>query len=280
MRNLIRFGAACAAAALAVTAPPTAFAQESSPQNAQHKPGWQQFKSESFRDTDGQYIVDGDIPIPNTGSLFSFYDSLPTAPTAPAETAPGGTGDLIANTDIYGNATLWPGAQAEDLTYCVSNAFGSRKASVVSAMQGGAAMWENSSSGIDFRYVPAQDGNCTTRNNNVVFSVEPTSSTGYIARAFFPNTPKSSRNVLVANQFYSSGWQQEAIMAHELGHTLGFRHEHTRPEAGTCFEDNNWTPLTPYDSVSIMHYPQCNGGSASLSFSPYDRSGVQRAYGS
>jgi hypothetical protein len=26
-----------------------------------------------------------------------------------------------------------------------------------------------------------------------------------------------------------------------------------RPESGTCFEDNNWRPLTPYDSASIMH---------------------------
>ena len=49
------------------------------------------------------------------------------------------------------------------------------------------------------------------------------------------------------------------ILRHELGHVLGFRHEHTRPEAGTCFEDNSWRPLTPYDSSSVMHYPQCNG---------------------
>ncbi|NKE08973.1 MULTISPECIES: M57 family metalloprotease [Kocuria] len=277
MKTLMRIGAAVAATALAMSTAPAVSAHETWADHSHQKPSWQQFESETFRDTDGQYIVDGDIPVPNTGSLFKFYDSLPSGPVAPES---GGTGDLIANTDVYGNATLWPASQAKNLTYCVSNNFGSRKATVVNAMQRGAAMWENSSSGIDFRYVSSQDGNCNTRNNYVVFSVEPTSSTGYIARAFFPNSPKSSRNVLVADQFYSSGWQQEAIMAHELGHTLGFRHEHTRPEAGTCFEDNNWTPLTPYDSVSIMHYPQCNGGSANLSFSPYDRSGVQRAYGS
>ena len=64
-------------------------------------------------------------------------------------------------------------------------------------------------------------------------------------------------------------------MAHELGHTLGFRHEHTRPEAGTCFEDNNWRPLTPYDSASIMHYPQCNGGSSDRSSAPTTADGVR-----
>ena len=49
------------------------------------------------------------------------------------------------------------------------------------------------------------------------------------------------------------------MLRHELGHTLGFRHEHTRPEAGTCFEDTSWRALTAYDSASVMHYPQCNG---------------------
>ena len=66
----------------------------------------------------------------------------------------------------------------------------------------------------------------------------------------------------------------------ELGHTLGFRHEHTRPEAGTCFEDNNWRPLTPYDSASIMHYPQCNGSSSDLEFQASDAAGLRALYGS
>ena len=68
-------------------------------------------------------------------------------------------------------------------------------------------------------------------------------------------------------------------MAHELGHVLGLRHEHTRPEAGTCFEDNNWRPLTPYDSASIMHYPQCNGTSGNLSMTSQDRAGIRALYG-
>ena len=112
----------------------------------------------------------------------------------------------------------------------------------------------------------------------MLFSVEPTNTTQYIARAFFPSSPKSSRNVLVnAASLVSSGnWEPGDILGHELGHTLGFRHEHTRPEAGTCFEDNNWRALTPYDSVSIMHYPQCNGGSSDLEFSSNDATACAR----
>jgi len=106
-------------------------------------------------------------------------------------------------------------------------------------------------------------------------------STQYIARAFFPSTSKRSRNVLVDDSIWTSGsWTPSNIVAHELGHTLGFRHEHTRPEAGTCFEDNNWRALTPYDSSSIMHYPQCNGSSDDLSMTESDRTGVRALYGS
>jgi hypothetical protein len=81
------------------------------------------------------------------------------------------------------------------------------------------------------------------------------------------------------SSFGNVGWPLENILAHELGHVLGFRHEHTRPEAGACFENNNWRPLTPYDSSSIMHYPQCNGASNNLNWSARDTQGATALYG-
>ena len=69
------------------------------------------------------------------------------------------------------------------------------------------------------------------------------------------------------------------MLRHELGHTIGFRHEHTRPESGTCFEDNNWRPLTGYDSKSVMHYPQCNGTQdGDLSLTATERAGANSVY--
>jgi hypothetical protein len=239
----------------------------------QSVPSFKQFKKSAFRDRDGQWIVNGDEPVGTLKELRAYYRQMVT----PHKHT--GVEPLIVNT-VGGSDDVWDSATLADLTYCVSDDF-SDKATVVDAMADGAALWEGASSGIDFVYDASQDADCNTGNDAVLFSVEPTDATDYIARAFFPSSPKSERNVLVnEDSLVSSGdWTPGNILGHELGHTLGFRHEHTRPEAGTCFEDNNWRPLTDYDSVSIMHYPQCNGGSSTLSFSSLDAEGVASLYG-
>jgi hypothetical protein len=114
---------------------------------------------------------------------------------------------------------------------------------------------------VNFVHVASEDANCNQRNGNVVFDVRQVSTSQYLARSFFPSTSRRSRNVLISYTSFGniSPWTLTGVLRHELGHTLGFRHEHTRPEAGTCFEDNNWRALTTYDSSSVMHYPQCNG---------------------
>jgi hypothetical protein len=240
-------------------------------------PTYQEFAASTYTDPTGVKIVNGDEPIDSAGELRQFYDSLVKTPQAHGKTLEDG---LIVNTISSGD-DKWSASQALNLTYCVSTKFGTRHDDIVNAMSGGTALWEGASSKVNFVYVPAQDGSCNTRNSSILFSVEPVSTSQYIARAFFPSTPKRSRNVLVDDSIWTSGsWTPSNILGHELGHTLGFRHEHTRPESGTCFEDNNWRPLTPYDSVSIMHYPQCNGGSQNLSFSSLDAQGIQALYGS
>ena len=237
-------------------------------------PTWAEFKASTFRDVDGVYIVNGDEPVGNVAKLRAYYEAM-----MDAADQNGGSDQLVVNT-VGGSDDVWSASQVGNLTYCVSDDFGSLKSTIVSAMAGGAALWENSSSAIDFVYDSSQDANCTTSNDAVLFPVEPIETSEYIARAFFPSSPDSEMNVLVDDSVTSSGWSPSNILGHELGHSLGFRHEHTRPEAGTCFEDNNWRPLTPYDSESIMHYPQCNGTSDDLGFSSLDGQGVAALYGS
>lgn len=239
-------------------------------------PTYKEFKADTYVDDDGQYIVNGDEPVSHDGDLKKYYDAMVGNQKTGKKLEDG----LVVNT-VSGRDDKWSASQALNLSYCVSTRFGARHADVVNAMAGGAGLWEGATAKVNFVHVPSQDGSCNTRNSNVLFSVEPVSTTQYIARAFFPSTPKRSRNVLIDDSIWTSGnWEPVDILAHELGHALGFRHEHTRPEAGTCFEDNNWRPLTPYDNKSIMHYPQCNGGSDDLEFQASDAAGVRALYGS
>ncbi len=233
-------------------------------------PSFQEFHASTFKDTDQQYIVNGDEPVAGTSQLREFYDTM----VAPEIMNDG----LIVNT-VGGVDDKWidlagrqPDLLRQHEVRLALRRHGQRDGS-------GAGQWEAAAPRINFVHVPSQDASCTTRNKSVVFSVEPVQTSQYIARAFFPSTAKRSRNVLVDDSIWTSGsWTPSNIVAHELGHTLGFRHEHTRPESGTCFEDNNWRPLTPYDSASIMHYPQCNGSSTNLSMTNTDRQGAALLY--
>ena len=237
-------------------------------------PTFQEFKAATYRDLDGQYIVNGDEPVAGNAALRTYYESMvgPVGKTI--------ANGLIVNT-VAGKDDRWSDAKVGNLTYCVSNTFGSRKASVVQAAAQGTALWERASSAIDFIHVKSADATCTVKNNAVVFPVQPTKATQFIARAFFPSSPDARRNILVnpVSLVTTPGWPPGNILGHELGHTLGFRHEHTRPEAGVCFENFSWRPLTPYDSASLKHDPQCNGTSLDLSFTRTDGQGVVALYG-
>jgi hypothetical protein len=106
-------------------------------------------------------------------------------------------------------------------------------------------------------------------------------TTQYLARAFFPSSSRRSREVLISTSSFGNiaPWTLTGVLRHELGHTIGFRHEHTRPESGTCFEDNNWRALTAYDASSVMHYPQCNGTqTGDLVLTNLDKQGATALY--
>lgn len=263
--------AGAAACAALLVSPAAQGAPEDTGVAAPQPPTFEEFEADTVRDPIGQYIVNGDEVISSKAELRGYYDRM-------VKSADSNSQSLIVNT-VGGYDDVWSASEALDLTYCVSDEFGSDKATVVDAMADGAAQWEAASSGVDFTYVPSEDADCVTSNNAVLFSVEPVVTSQYIARAFFPSSSDYEMNVLVADSLTTSGWDPANILAHELGHVLGFRHEHTRPEAGTCFEDNNWRPLTPYDAASIMHYPQCNGATEDLSMSGTDREGVASVYG-
>lgn len=230
-------------------------------------PSWEEFFEGVHRDADGVWIVDGDTPIDTEKRLVDFYEQL----VAP---------DALTVVRVDGRDSIWSSTQKRSLTYCVSTGFGSRHATVVRAMADAAAAWE-AIADVDFVHVSAEDGRCNASNTAVLFDVRPTSGQPYLARAFFPYQGRSTRNVLVDSSAYAPGGSLTltGILRHELGHALGFRHEHTRPEARACYEDSAWRAVTPYDRESVMHYPQCNGVRGDLTISALDAQGAAALYG-
>lgn len=241
---------------------------------------FEEFERSTYREPfeGGKYIVSGDIAVSGREQLREFYETRILK--LDGEPVPGA---LIVHRVGKRDAT-WDPVQRKRLTYCVSNAFGERQQRVTADMVAAARAWE-AAADVDFIHVPSEDGNCTAANHDILFDIRPVNVNGqYLARAFFPNEPRAERNVLIDESAFlldpGAALQLVGILRHELGHVLGWRHEHTRPESGTCFEDNDWRPLTDYDRFSVMHYPQCNGGGDwSLMLTHKDRNGAACVYG-
>ena len=222
----------------------------------------------------GVFLVNGDEAVEGVEGLRHYYSNY---------VANGDVGTNQGELAVYysGGDIKWSATAARNITYCVSSSsFGTRYSTVVSAMNNAAAAWE-ATANVNFVHSSTYDSNCTASQTGVVFDVRQTSDTSYLARAFFPNSSRSARNVLISTSAFGSisPWTLTGVLRHELGHTLGFRHEHTRLSTTGCYEDANWRGLTSYDSSSVMHYPQCKGTqTGDLVLTSSDKTGARALY--
>jgi hypothetical protein len=174
-----------------------------------------------------------------------------------------------------------------ELTYCVlRNTFlnEERYQMVRENMAKATEDWQNVC-GILFRHVADLDQSPGTNNPGVLFTVREFDSGGlFIAAAFFPGDPSDRRRMLIdRNQYFDNspgGFDKVGVLRHELGHVLGFRHEHIRSEAPpTCPNEDPGFDLTQYDPKSVMHYLCGAAGTPQLALTELDRTGSQRLYG-
>jgi len=166
----------------------------------------------------GKYIVNGDVAFSDRKQLQEFFETR--IKQEPPQTRPG---QLIL-AQAGGQDAVWNNTQKKQITYCVSTTFAARHPSVVSAMQAATGAWSQVAD-VAFVYVASQDSTCTASNANVVFDVNPVNVNGqYLARAFFPNEPRASRNVLIDDSSFQLDPTGKltliGILRHELGHSL------------------------------------------------------------
>jgi hypothetical protein len=157
----------------------------------------------------------------------------------------------------------------------------------VANMKAATADWEKTCN-IRFMHVADKDGAPLTAlpPPGVTFTVlkQTLSPPGTVAMSFFPNQTKDRRHLWIDPVYFTPNlaFNKVGVIRHELGHVLGFRHEHIRSEAPpTCPHENlsEVFELTNYDPTSVMHYFCGLKGTKELAISDLDRIGAQLAYG-
>jgi hypothetical protein len=227
------------------------------------------------------YMLDEDIAFESEAELFTYWQAFVKEGA--------GENDLTVSHFSTGDVVL-SAADRQNVTYCVSDAFGAQKQTIVDAMRHAANAWMNVAA-VRFVYVPSEDGACTITNARVWMDVQPVTNKPYVAKAPFPNQGRGSRSILINTDqiFNRQSATPAGALRHELGHVLGLRHEHehplnTRVAGPLCIRGlRDVRSVTACDRYSVMGYQICGGvdrGRAdNWCLSPLDVQGVQALYG-
>ena len=223
-------------------------------------PSFEEFRARTHPDSEGRFVVDGDIAVYSEQGLREFYQRI-LDNHLDAVAARDGLGvareHLLVN-QVSGVDDLQSRADRFDITYCVSASFGSNFNAVVDGLAAATRSWSDIL-GVRYRYVSMS---VCDNAAAVDFDVRPAPGLViYNANAFYPHDPRNIRELLIADSAFTTtegGRDLQGILRHELGHTLGFRHEHLLV-LPTCTDEvaSDLRVVTDYDVNSVMHYVQC-----------------------
>lgn len=211
-----------------------------------------------------RYVVDGDMLV--TDRQLVGYLMEHSAPAAPVK------GELIVNI-VDGQLDKWKQGE-RTVTYQIDTAsFGDKVDIVRKNLVAAAKEWTN-----------ACGKKCQIRLQEHSGAGEPTfkvrrvSGAPFIAAAFFPSTAPIDRVLEVDDQYFTTTFDKVGVFRHELGHVLGYRHEHIQGIPGCQQEGGDWKAITSYDGMSVMHYLCGGAGNPKLTLSPIDVKGHTRNY--
>jgi serralysin len=250
------------------------------------------FMQRSHRLDDGRLVIDGDILVPDEAAAREYFDrgSQITAERLHGEHAGETEGFRISVETIGGVDQKWAFPANTRLTYCIDTAsFGANANTLVAAFERAGDSWAQGAGVYFDRKTPAT---CDNTTNSVTFNVRLDPAATFFGSAFFPGYARADREVIIGPDAFttvSGGRDLEGILRHELGHTLGFRHEHIwvvcTGETPLFFDltlgvNVDARALTPYDVNSVMHYPQCRpSGTGGYRQTELDHEGAISLYG-
>ncbi|MCK1668883.1 MULTISPECIES: hypothetical protein [unclassified Bradyrhizobium] len=224
----------------------------------------------------GRYLVEGDILL-SRSELETYLKGLRTPQANQVS-----SDELIVN--VFGGRLDYLAAPARRrMTYHVqANTFPSVAAARTAEenFRKAAVEWQEACPECAISFVELSQAEVSSGNVPTFVVKYENVAGGPIARAFFPSSPNDDRQVVIFPGYFdpAMGFDPVGVLRHEIGHILGYRHEHIRNIPGCFTEGNSYKPLTPYTPNSVMHYFCGGAGSLDLTIRDSDKRGHRCLY--